>query len=218
MKNLRVLSYSDESFADRFEAGKLLAEELKKSIPKEAVVLGIPRGGVVIAKEIAKVLSIEFDIVLSRKIGAPLNPEFAIGAVSEDGRVFINEEAAGSVSANDDYIVKEREREIKEIKRRVKVYRKVKPKVNIKNKIVIICDDGIATGATIAASLWAVREEEPEKIIIAVPVAPCDTLQRLAKEADEIICLRVPGFFSAVGQFYLDFPQIQDREVLGLLG
>lgn len=217
MKNLRVISYSNEPFVDRFEAGRLLAEELKESINKQAVVLGIPRGGVVIAREIAKILSIELDIVLSRKIGAPFNQEFAIGAVSENGRIFINEETAGSVSASDDYIIKERERQVEEIKRRTAVYRKVKPKVNIENKIAIICDDGIATGATIAASLWAIKQDEPEKIIIAVPVAPYDTLRKLAKEADEVICLRVPDFFSAVGQFYVDFPQIEDKEVLALL-
>ncbi len=217
MEEPRVISYSSEPFLDRPEAGKLLADELKKIVEKDAVVLGIPKGGVVIAKEIAKDLSIEFDIVLSRKIGAPFNPEFAIGAVSENGRIFIDEEAAGDVSASDEYIIKERERELEEIKRRLKVYRTVKPKVDLEDKAVIICDDGIATGATMQASLWAIKQENPKKTIVAVPIAPYDSLEKISKEADETVCLRVPDFFSAVGQFYINFLQLDDREILALL-
>jgi len=217
MKNLHIVSYSSEPFKDRVEAGSLLAKELKKRITGAAVVLGIPRGGVVIAKEIAKILSIEMDIVLSRKIGAPFNPEYAIGAVSEDGKVFINQEALHEASVNDDYIKKEKELEMQEIKRRIEFYRKIKSKVILKNKTAIVCDDGIATGTTMQAAIWVLRQEACKKIIIALPVAPNETIARLAKGADETIVLRVPQFFAAVGQFYMDFPQVEDNEVIELL-
>lgn len=217
MKNLQIISRSSESFKDRAEAGKLLAKELKKITIDEAVVLGIPRGGIVIAKEIAQVLSLEADIVLSRKIGAPFNPEYAIGAVSEDGMVFINSQALYQAHPDDDYIKKEKGHQMQEIKRRIEAYRKVKPKVTLKAKTVIICDDGVATGATMQAAIWAAKQEGCSKIIIALPVAPYDTITRLAKEADETIVLRVPAFFAAVGQFYMDFPQVEDSEVIELL-
>lgn len=217
MKNLHIVSYSSEPFKDRVEAGSLLAKELKKRIKGDAIVLGIPRGGVVIAKEIAKILSIEMDIVLSRKMGAPFNPEYAIGAVSEDGKVFINQEVPYEAGVNDDYIKKEKELEMQEIKRRIEFYRKIKSKVILKNKTAIVCDDGIATGTTMQAAIWVLRQEGCKKIIIALPVAPNETITRLAKEADETIVLRVPQFFAAVGQFYMDFPQVEDNEVIELL-
>lgn len=217
MKNLHIISYRSEPFQDRAEAGRLLSKELKKIISSEAVVLGIPRGGVIIAKEIAQELSIEADIVLSRKIGAPFNLEFALGAVSEDGKVFINEEVLSQVHADSDYIKKEKEHQMQEIKRRIESYRKIKPKISLKKRTVIICDDGVATGTTMQAAIWSARQEGCARIIVALPVAPYDTLAKLAREADEVIVLRVPEFFAAVGQFYMDFPQVKDSEVIELL-
>ena len=217
MKNLHIVSYSSEPFRDRVEAGSLLAKEIKKIINSDAVVLGIPRGGVVIAKEIAHSLSIQMDIVLSRKIGAPFNPEYAIGAVGEDGKVFINEETLSQMHIDDDYIKKEKECQMQEIKRRIELYRKIKPKVIFREKTVVLCDDGVATGTTMQAAVWAAKQDGCAKIIIALPVAPNDTITRLAKETDETVVLRVPKFFAAVGQFYMDFPQIEDSEVIELL-
>ncbi|MFA5008478.1 MAG: phosphoribosyltransferase family protein [Candidatus Omnitrophota bacterium] len=217
MKNLHIISHSNESFKDRFEAGKLLAKELKKIAGRNAVILGIPRGGVVVAYELAKELSIESDIVLSRKIGAPLNPEFAIGAVSEDGKIFINKQALRQVHIDEEYINKEKEFQMQEIKRRINLYRKIKPKVILKEKTAIICDDGVATGTTMQAAIWAAKQEGCARAVLALPVAPYDTITRLAQEADETIVLRVPDFFTAVGQFYMDFPQVEDSEVIELL-
>ncbi|MDD4954865.1 MAG: phosphoribosyltransferase family protein [Candidatus Omnitrophica bacterium] len=216
-KNLRIISRSSEPFKNRVEAGKLLAKELRQKANSGTVVLGVPRGGVVVAGEIAGILSLEMDIVLSRKIGAPFNPEYAIGAVSEDGKAFINPEALREVNSEDEYVKKEKELQTTEIKRRSELYRRIKPKVIIKDRTVIICDDGVATGTTMQAAIWALRQESCGKIILALPVAPYETIIRLSKEADETIVLRVPEFFAAVGQFYLDFPQIEDSEVIEIL-
>jgi len=217
MGKLNIISRSSEPFLNRTQAAELLAQKLEKLTDKNTVILGIPRGGIVIAKNIAKKLSVDFDIVLSRKIGAPFNPEFAIGAVSEDGRVFFNKAVLYDIDIKQDYIKKAAQYELEEIKRRAALYRKVKPKLVLEGKTVIISDDGVATGVTMQATIWAVRQEKPNKVIIALPVGPYDVIVKLANESDEILCLRVPEFFSAVGQFYIDFPQIKDSQVLELL-
>jgi len=217
MSNLYIVSRVSTPFSNRIEAGKLLAENIKGIVSLESVVLGIPRGGIIIANEVAKALCVELDIVLSRKIGAPLNPEFAIGAVSEDGSLFVNEETLRQENISKNYIEREKNRQMREMQRRTEVYRSMKQKVILKGKTVIISDDGVATGATMQAAVWAIRQEKPERIILALPVAPYDTLKKLAEEVDEVVCLRVPDFFSAVGQFYVDFPQVEDNEVLAIL-
>ncbi|MCK9615367.1 MAG: phosphoribosyltransferase [Candidatus Omnitrophica bacterium] len=217
MGNLHIVSRVSTPFSNRIEAGKLLAENVRGIVSLKSIILGIPRGGIIIANEVAKEFCAELDIVLSRKIGAPLNPEFAIGAVSEDGNVFINEEALRQENISKNYIEREKRHQIREIQLRAKAYRAIKQKVILKGKTVVISDDGVATGATMQAAVWAIRQEKPERIILAFPVAPYDTLKRLAKEADEVVCLRVPDFFSAVGQFYADFPQVEENEVLVIL-
>jgi predicted phosphoribosyltransferase len=204
-------------FSSRVEAGKLLADNIKNIVSAKSIVLGIPRGGIIVANEIAKKLKLQLDIVLSRKIGAPLNPEFAIGAVSEDGNIFTDEDILRREKINKDYIERESKFQIQEIQRRIKKYRQVKEKISLKDKTVIITDDGVATGATMHAAAWSAQGDKPKKIIVALPVGPEDTLKRLKDSVDEVICLRVPDFFSAVGQFYADFPQIEDEEVLALL-
>ena len=217
MGRARVISYSEEPFRGRVEAGRLLAGELTKFRGKKAVVLGIPRGGIIVAKEIASALGAELDIVLSRKLGAPGNPELAIGAISEDGKLFLNEMLASQVGGESSYIQQEKARQLSLIKQRVEQYRKILPKASLKDKVVIITDDGVATGATMKAALWAARQERPKMLIAALPVGPADTIRELAKDADEIIVLRVPPFFAAIGQFYLDFSQVEDSEVLEIL-
>lgn len=217
MKKAHIVSHSEEAFQGRREAACLLAEELKKFQGKNAVVLGIPRGGLIIAEEIASRIAADLDIVLSRKLGFPGNSELAVGAVSEDGHVFLNEMIAAEFGDRDSYIQQEKARQMEVIKQRVKQYRGILSKIPLKDRIVIVTDDGIATGATMQAALWASRQEKPQRLIAALPVGPADTLQKLAEDADEVICLRCPQFFAAIGQFYYDFTQVEDDEVLEIL-
>lgn len=217
MGRVHILSNSGERFKDRREAGRLLGVELKKEHGLDTIVLGIPRGGIVVAVEVAKTLDAHLDIVLSRKLGAPFNPELAVGAVSEDGKVFLNENVVASLGVDDYYIQKEKAHQILEIKRRIELYRKFLPKVPLKGKIVIVTDDGVATGATMQAALWAARQEQPKKLIAALPVGPPETIEMLAGDADETLCLRAPEFFAAVGQFYLQFGQVEDEELTEVL-
>jgi predicted phosphoribosyltransferase len=217
MNNARIVSYSEESFSGRIEAGQMLAGELTKFRGKNAVVLGIPRGGIVIAREIAFALDARLDIVLTHKLGAPGNPELAIGAITEDGKIFLNEMLAGRMDAESVYLKQEKERQLAVIKRRVEQYRKILAKAPLKDSIVIITDDGVATGATMKAALWAARRERPKMLIAALPVGPQDTVRELSQDADEVVCLRSPSFFGAIGQFYLDFSQVEDEEVLEIL-
>ena len=179
--------------------------------------LGIPRGGIIIAQQIADVLEADLDIVLSHKLGAPGNPELAIGAVCEDGKLFLDERITSYVGADDTYIEQEKARQLKQINRRIQRYREVLPKLPLQERVVIITDDGVATGATMQAALWAVRQENPEKVVAALPVGPEDTLKKLSEDADQTICLQSPPFFSALSQFYLQFTQVEDQELLEIL-
>lgn len=184
---------------------------------KDTVVLGIPRGGVVVAAEISRLLKAELDIVLSRKLGAPGNPELAIGAIGEDGKLFLNEDLALSVGADKTYIKAESARQIAEIKNRIQKFRQIKAKVSLKGKTAVVTDDGVATGATMQAALWAIRREKPKELIAAIPVAARESVEELTNYADEMIVLRVPDFLGAISQFYLHFAQTSDEEVLRIL-
>jgi len=217
MGTVRILSYSPAAFADRREAGRLLAAELEGYRSRSPVVLGIPRGGVVVAAEIADRLAAELDIVLARKIGAPSNPELAIGSIAEDGRLFLDERLAARVGASRQYIERERARQLDEIARRVKLFRAALPKVPLRDRIVIVADDGLATGATMQAALWEIRREEAGGVIAAVPVGAVDTIERIAGSADELVCLRAPEDFGSVGRFYRRFDQVEDDEVAAIL-
>ncbi|MEW5758888.1 MAG: phosphoribosyltransferase family protein [Candidatus Omnitrophota bacterium] len=216
-EKIRILSRSFESFRDRIEAGEFLVNELKEYKNKDIVVVGIPRGGVVIAASIAKNLQCDFDIVIVRKIGYPSNPEFAIGAISEDGSVFINRDLSFELDGQKTYIENETKKQLDIVKERVEIFRKIRPKVGLKDKIVIVTDDGIATGSTMQSALWMIRKELPKKIVVAIPVASNESLVRIKDDADEIICLRMPEFFAAVGQFYRNFNQVEDNDVANLL-
>jgi putative phosphoribosyl transferase len=217
MGTLRIVSDSGKPFDGRVEAGRLLAQQLQEYRGQKAVVLGIPRGGVIIAKQIAIELEADLDIVLAHKLGAPGNPELAIGAICEDGKLFIDERTSSYVGADENYIRQEKAQQLKEISRRVELYRKVLAKLSLKSRIVIITDDGVATGATMQAALWAVRQEKPQKIIAALPVGPMDSLERLSEDADETICLQAPPYFAALSQFYSLFTQVEDEELLQVL-
>lgn len=214
---LRILSYSSLPFADREEAGKLLAVELSQYRGRKPVVLGILRGGIVVAREIARALDGELDIVLAHKLRTPGHEELAMGAVAEDGRLFLNREVTVGLGVGDVYIQQEKARQMAEIKRRSRLFRRVRPKVTLRERIVIVADDGVATGATTQAALWAVRLEQPRKLIAAIPVGPEDTIARLAEAVDEMVCLRAPSLFTAVGQFYMRFQPVEDEEVLEIL-
>lgn len=217
---VRIISRSPEPFADREEAGLLLGRELTAYSGRNTVVLGIPRGGVVVAWGAARVLGSDLDVVLSRKLGAPGNPELAIGAISEDGKLFLGKEIKDRMGAYEDllgYVEREREKQYAEIAKRIVRYRDIRTKVPLKGKVVIVTDDGIATGATMQASLWSARREDPEKLIAAVPVASIDAMEKVADDADEAIVLRVPPYFQAVGQFYTSFGQTSDEEVISIL-
>ncbi len=217
MGTLKILSNSHEPFSDRLEAARRLASELEKYRDKNAVVLGIPRGGVVVAAEIAEALHGDLDIVLTHKLGAPMNPELAIGAVCEDGKIFINQSIASYVGARNEYIESEKNSQLKAIGRRVEQCRGVLGKIGLEDRIVIVTDDGIATGATMEAALWAVRQERPKLLIAALPVGPDDSLHAIAESADETLCLQSPPYFGALGSFYLRFDQVEDFEMMEIL-
>lgn len=217
MAKLRILSRSSEPFLDREEAGKLLASELSKYRGQKAVVLGIPRGGVIVAREVAGALDAELDIVLAHKLRSPDHSELAMGSVAEDGKVFLNQEVIRQLDVGEAYIQREKAQQLAEIRRRTELIRQVRPKIPLKGRIVIVTDDGVATGATTQAALWAVRLEQPEKLIAAVPVGPENTIRRLAKDVDEMLCLHAPPLFNAVGQFYERFYPVEDEDVLRVL-
>jgi putative phosphoribosyl transferase len=217
MGELLILSRDSVPFRNRMEAGFILAQELKRFVHDRPVVVGIPRGGVVVAAQVAMELDCELDIILSRKLGAPGNPEFAMGAVTEDGTVFINERAFPEIDEQDPYVQQEREQQMSEIERRRSMFRVIRPKVSFTGRTVILVDDGIATGSTMEAALWSARNERPKLLIAALPVSPAESLDKLTADADFVLCVRVSEQFSAVGQFYEEFPQIPDTFVVALL-
>jgi len=214
---LRIVSRSSSQFAGREEAGRLLAAELVEYRGQDPVVLGIPRGGVVVAREIARQLDGELDIVLAHKLGTPGRQELAMGSVAEDGKLFLNREVVVAEGVGQAFVQREKARQMTEIKRRIELFRRVRPRVPLKDRIVIVVDDGVATGATTQAALWAVRLERPRKLIAAIPVGPEDTIVRLAEDVDEMVCLRAPPMFAAVGQFYVLFEPVEDEKVLEIL-
>jgi putative phosphoribosyl transferase len=194
-----------------------LASALMGFAGEDAVVVAIPRGGVVVGYEVAHKLGLRLDIIVPRKIGAPHNPELAIGAVSEDEEPMLDQRLVEYLGVSKSYIEEESERQRLEIKRRLKRYRGDAPPLNLKGSVAIIVDDGIATGATIRAALASIRKKDPQSVVIAVPVAPTSTIRDLEKEADQVICLATPASFFAIGQFYRDFQQTSDEEVKRLL-
>ncbi|MCX6745772.1 MAG: phosphoribosyltransferase [Candidatus Parcubacteria bacterium] len=205
-------------FKNRQEAGQKLAEKLNEfKSKKDTIILALPRGGVVTGFEIAKELNLPLDLVVPRKIGAPENEEYAIGAITETGEGIFNQEAIASLGIPQEYLDNKVAAEKKEAQRRLKTYRQDRPSLNLANKTVIIVDDGIATGLTMRAAIKSVKEKKAKKIIVAVPVSAQDSLKTIEKEADQIICLDAPLFFGAVGAFYENFGQTTDEEVIDLM-
>lgn len=205
-------------FKDRKHAGKLLANLLRKyKNSPEAVVVALPRGGVVLGYEIAKDLNLPLDILCARKINAPNNPEFGIGAITDTGESYLDEEIIQHLNIDPDYIQSKIKEESEEAERRFSTYKKGLPIIPLEKKIVILVDDGIATGATMKASIKAIKTKSVKEIIVAVAVASPQSLEEIKKETQDVICLAAPIFFQAVGQFYEVFNQTSDEEVIKLL-
>jgi putative phosphoribosyl transferase len=211
--------FARDGFADRSEAGRRLAKALQPLQDQRPVVLALPRGGVPIAYEVAKALRAPLDLVLVRKIGAPFQPELAIGAVVDGDRpeLVVNQDVVDEYRIPEGYLESERRRQLEEIERRRHLYLAGRPRAQVRERTAIVIDDGIATGATMEAALRATRRADPTCLVLAVPVAPPDTLERLRPEVDEVVCLMVPDFLGAIGSFYRDFRQLDDDEVIALL-
>jgi putative phosphoribosyl transferase len=208
-------------FRDRREAGQRLAEALRDLEPEaragQVVVLGIPRGGVVVAYEVARALGAPLDVVLAHKLGAPGNPELAIGAVAEDGTLWIDPLAVAELEIPPAYIEEETRRQQEELRRRAARFRGLRPPVPVEGRTVVVVDDGIATGATMRVSLRSLRHRGAKRRIAAAPVAPPEMLPRVQAEADAVVVLYTPALFWAVGAFYEQFEQVSDEEVIALL-
>lgn len=205
-------------FKNRSDAGNKLAVLLKDYRGREnVIVLGLPRGGVVTAFEIAKTLQLPLDVICPRKIGAPYNPELAIGAVTETGKGIFNDSLIKTLGVSKRFMEEEIARETQRAQQRLALFRKDRPPRNIKGKTVILVDDGLATGATMKAAIESVKFEGAKTIVVAVPVSPADTLLEIEQKVDKVVCLETPFDFQAIGQFYRDFSQVEDEEVLDLL-
>lgn len=204
-------------FEDRVEAGKRLAEVLADTVDGNAIILAIPRGGVVIGFEIARALDLPLDIIVPRKIGAPENPELAIGAMTQDGTIILDDKLVKYLGVSEDYIKSESERQKLEIERRLRLYRGDTNQASLKDREVIIVDDGIATGSTMKAALASVLKSGAKKVIVAIPVGPPSTIAELEKQGAQVVCPYTPEPFYAIGEFYGDFAQTDDSEVIELL-
>jgi len=202
-------------FKDRIEAGRKLAKKLKGI--KNPVCLAVPRGGVVIGAAVADKLKCPLDIIVARKLGAPNNSELAIGAVSAEGDLVIDESLVKKLGIRHEYILSKQEDQMKEAERREKIYRSGRNKLSLKGKSAILLDDGLATGATMEAAVRSVKRRKAAKIIVAVPVAPWETVERFKELVDEVVVFSKPESFWAIGQFYSEFPQVSDEEVIKIL-
>ena len=206
-------------FRNRQQAGQLLAEEIARHVYDDPIVLGLPRGGVPVAAEVAAKLKAPLDVILVRKIGAPMQPELAIGAVVDGGtpEIVRNEELIRELGITESDFREEAQRQLEIIEARRKLWVAGRPRIPVKDKTAIIVDDGIATGATVRASLHALKRQGPKRTVVATPVAPLEAVEALRGEADDVICLEIPAFFGAISVFYLDFAQVSDAEVSSLL-
>lgn len=207
-----------KAFKDRTQAGELLAERLAAYAGRsDVILLALPRGGVPVAFAISRKLNIPLDVLIVRKLGVPGHAEYAMGAVASGGIRVLQQNVLDALDIPSAAVEAITQRELHEIERREALYRDDRPTSSLRERIVILVDDGLATGATMLAAVQAVRQEEPARVIIAVPVAAPDTCEKLAAEADEVICLNTPSPFYAVGIWYEDFSQTSDDEVRNLL-
>jgi len=214
-----VASMRKDIFDDRHEAGRLLAERLAHLREEKPIVLALPRGGVPVGFEVARALQAPLDVILVRKIGVPGQPELALGAVVDGVRAqtIVNRELMDMLGISEAYLHEQTEKQLAEIDRRRKLYVGDRPYLDVGGRTVIVVDDGIATGSTVLAALKAVRQAKPRRIVLAVPVAPPETVEELSEQVDKVVCLMTPGWFGAIGRFYADFHQLSDAEVVDYL-
>jgi len=205
-------------FTNREDAGKRLAQRLKGYAGRnDVIVLGIPRGGVLVASEIAETLEAPLDIFVARKLGVPGQEELAFGAIASGGVRILNREVIDPLQISKFDIERSSIREQRELERRERLYRGARAPVSLCGRIAILVDDGIATGSSIRAAIWALRQLKPAKLVVAAPVAPMETAKAITAEVDDFVCLDTPRTFQAIGQFYDDFTQVADEQVAGLL-
>ena len=204
---------SKNIYPDRRAAGKLLAERLASIVETKPIILSLPRGGVIIGAEVAKALDAEHDLVICRKIGAPYNPEVAIGALTQDGQLLQDDVVIDALAITKGYLETQIRLGLKEIDRQLSRFRGEKPFPDLLNKTVVLVDDGLATGFTMEAAVEFTRRMEPSRIIIGIPVGAAEAIVKLKAKVDQIVCPLIPVKFWAVGQFYQNFNQVKDEEV-----
>jgi len=203
-------------FRDRTDAGQQLAETMAGRGIDPTIVLAIPRGGLPLGRAVADRFNVPLDVVVAKKIGAPNNPELALAAVAEDGSLWRNDDVIAQLDVDDDYLESERLRVRDGASQKAERYRDA-PLPSLRGERVAVVDDGIATGATMRACLARVRAEDPEQVVVAVPVGPRDTIDDLAASADTVVCVETPAVFRAVGAYYRDFAQVSDEEAMAYL-
>lgn len=211
------LTERERTFRDRRDAGAALAAELERYRGTDALVLGLPRGGVVTAAEVARKLGAELDVLVSRKLGSPVSAELAIGAVTANGGRFLNDDVIRELNVSEPYIAAVTQVQQVEARRREALFRGDRPRPRMAGRTVILVDDGLATGATMRAAVRAARQEGPARLVVAVPVGSREACAALRGEADEVVCLYEPEYFGAVGSWYEHFEQTEDGEVVQLL-
>jgi len=207
----------DTNFKDREEAGRILANRLTKYADQKPIVLGLPRGGVPVAFEVAKALKAPLDVYVVRKLGVPGHEELAMGAIASGDVRVLNKPVVEDLRISEEAIETETRKEQEELKRRELLYRGKRPPLDVSNRTVVLVDDGIATGSTIKAAIAALKKQKAGRIVVAVPVAPASTIDELKTEVDEVICVSTPEFFYAISLWYDEFPQTSDEEVRELL-
>ena len=207
----------DVNFKDRIDAGQILANRLTKYADQKPLVLGLPRGGVPVAFEVAKALKAPLDVYIVRKLGVPGQEELAMGAIATGDVRVLNQGVIDALQISEEAIETETRKEKEELKRREALYRGGRPTLDVTNRTVLLIDDGIATGSTIKAAIAALKKQKAGRIIVGVPVAPPSTIEELRKEVDEVVCLSTPEFFMAISLWYDEFPQTTDDDVRELL-
>ncbi len=204
-------------YKDRYEAGKQLAKQLVPVAGENTIVLALPRGGVEVGYEVAKRLGLPLEVIIARKLGAPENPEFGIGAISENGAFFLDRPTVELLGLTSNEIDLIKYSESREVSRRIALYRNGNPLPNLENKTIVLVDDGLATGVTALAAIISIKFNRPKKIIFATPVCAYESAETVSKEVDYIICLQKPFDMKAIGMYYQNFGQVSDKTVIQIL-